>query len=146
MPKSTDAEQTRPDAAPSDRDQEPEEKAPEPPPAEESAEPVEVAKPPRPSRSVGDTVALVRKLGELESCDDAATYEEISDQIAERVSSLLESKNCIDAYRALLVYCRHSADRDVRPAEICAAAPHRLARLLENEDLLDFVIDYACTT
>ena len=99
-----------------------------------------------PSRAVSDTVALVRKLGELEACDDLGRYAKLSEEIRERVRALLERKRCFDAYRALLVYCRHSADPDLRPPEIFCLAEECLRDLMSSPELLEFVIEHACTT
>ncbi len=86
---------------------------------------------------------LLRQLAELEGCDALEAYRELADQISERSNALLEAQSFFDAYRAALLFSRHSSDRRGHPEEICAEAQLRLQRLMECDDFLGFVMELA---
>ncbi len=90
-----------------------------------------------------ETPQLLRQLAELEGCDALEAYRELADQISERSDALLRARSFFDAYRAALVFSRHSSDRGGHPEEICAEAQLRLQRLMESDGFLDFVIELA---
>ena len=87
---------------------------------------------------------LVRRLSELEGCDDLASYNLTANKIEACVDSLVRAKRSIEAYRAALVLSRHAADRDRRSDAIRREASERLGRLARIDDLLDAVVDQAC--
>jgi thioredoxin-like negative regulator of GroEL len=92
---------------------------------------------------VEDGPHLLRLLAELEGCEDLGTYKELSDRIQECSGLLLASRNFFDAYRATLVFTRHSGDLRGHPSEIRDEARARLQLLLESDEFLGFVIELA---
>ncbi len=90
-----------------------------------------------------ETSKLLSQLAELEGCDALEPYRELADRIRDFSEALLEARSFFDAYRAALVFTRHSSDRRGHPEEICAEARLRLQGLLESDDFLGFVIELA---
>ncbi len=90
-----------------------------------------------------ETPKLLRQLGELEGCDALEAYRELAHQICERSNALLKGQSFFDAYRAALVFSRHSSDLRGHSEEICAEAQLSLQRLMECDDFLGFVIELA---
>ena len=90
-----------------------------------------------------ETSTLLRQLAELEGCDALEEYRELADRIRKFSEGLLEARSFFDAYRAALLFTRHSSDQRGHPEEICAEARLRLQSMLESHDFLDFVIELA---
>lgn len=89
---------------------------------------------------------LVKRLSELERCDDLASYNLTANKIETCVDVLVRAKHSMDAYRALLVLARHATDPHQRSDAIRREASDRLARLARRDDLLDAVVEQACGT
>jgi len=87
---------------------------------------------------------LVRRLSELETCDDLASYNLTANKIEAAVDVLVRAKRSIEAYRAVLVLARHTTARDQRSDAIRREASERLSRLAHKDDLLDVVIEQGC--
>lgn len=92
---------------------------------------------------VEDGPYLLRVLAELEGCEDLGTYKELADRIQECSGLLLASQNFFDAYRAALVFTRHSGDLRGQPPEIRDEARARVQLLLESDEFLGFVVELA---
>ncbi len=92
---------------------------------------------------VEDGPYLLRVLAELEGCEDLGTYEELADRIQECSGLLLASQNFFDAYRAALVFTRHSGDLRGQPPKIRDEARARVQLLLESDEFLAFVVELA---
>jgi hypothetical protein len=88
---------------------------------------------------------LTKLLGVLESCEEIADYNHVSGRINNLVAQMMQGKNDIDAYRAVLVYCRHAGDTLGRSAAIRQEATSRLRYLMEDPSLLDLVMKQACS-
>jgi HEAT repeat protein len=88
---------------------------------------------------------LVRLLAELERCDDVGSYNLLANKIAARVEVLAREKRCVDALRAALVFCRHATDAGVRSDAIRREASDRLRRLATSTQLLETIVEQACT-
>lgn len=87
---------------------------------------------------------LVRRLSELESCDDLASYNLTANKIEISVDVLVRAKRSMDAYRAMLVFARHATDPRTRSDAIRREAGDRLGRLAHRQELLDAVVEQAC--
>jgi HEAT repeat protein len=88
---------------------------------------------------------LVRQLAELERCDDVGSYNLLANKIAACVDVLAREKRCVDGFRAALVFCRHATDAGVRPDSIRREASDRLRRLATSSQLLESIVEQACT-
>lgn len=88
--------------------------------------------------------ALVRRLSELESCDDLASYNLTANKIEASVDVLVRAKRSLEAYRAMLVFARHATDPRARSDAIRREAGDRLGRLAHKEELLGAVVEQAC--
>jgi len=109
--------------------------APEPPPAPASSDPL-----------AQQVAQLVQLLGELERCDDLGAYNLFANKLEICVDGLVRAKRWLDGYRAALVYARHATDRETRGDAIRREAADRLRRLSNNEDLLEAIVEHACTS
>lgn len=87
---------------------------------------------------------LVRRLSELESCDDLASYNLTANKIDSSVDVLVRAKRSMEAYRAMLVFARHATDPRTRSDAIRREAGDRLGRLAHKDELLDAVVEQAC--
>jgi HEAT repeat protein len=87
---------------------------------------------------------LTKLLAQLESCEAVVEYSHLSDQITAQVAEMTRAKNALDAYRAVLVYCRHSSNTSGRPAAICREAESRLRAFAEDPMMLQLVLEHAC--
>ena len=87
---------------------------------------------------------LVRRLSELERCDDLASYNLTANKIETCVDALVRAKRSIEAYRAALVLARHASDHDQRSDAIRREAGDRLGRLARRDELLDAIVEQAC--
>ncbi len=87
---------------------------------------------------------LTRLLARVEQCEELHEYEQIANQVADQVARITQAKHVADAYRALLVFCRHAGSDAGRPAPIRREAEMRLGALMEEPALLDLVTKYAC--
>jgi len=91
-----------------------------------------------------NTVELVRLLAQLELAGDLGEYRLVANRVDSVLNKLLAAKNFVDAYRAALVYCRHSADSSGWTQTICEEAGAQLSSLHQNPEMLDFVLERAC--
>jgi HEAT repeat protein len=91
-----------------------------------------------------NTVELVRLLAQLELAADLGEYRLVANRIDSVLNKLLAAKNFVDAYRAALVYCRHSADASGWTQAICEEAKAQLSSMHQNSEMLDFVLERAC--
>ena len=101
--------------------------------------------------AAGDPLAqqvaqLVQLLSELERCDDFGAYNLLANKLEICVDALVRAKRWLEGYRAALVYARHATDRETRPDPIRREASDRLRRLANNEQLLEAIVEHACTS
>jgi hypothetical protein len=87
---------------------------------------------------------LVRRLSELQRCDDLASYNLTANKIDTSVDVLVHAKRSIDAYRAAVVLARHASEGGQRSDAIRREASDRLTRLAHKDELLDEVVKQAC--
>ncbi len=87
---------------------------------------------------------LSAALASLEVCADAHAYTQLVLQVERSADVLLRGKNARLAYAAVPILARHAEDPERSP-RLRAEAHDRLARLLSAEQMLDLVVEQACS-
>jgi len=89
------------------------------------------------------TLDLLGLLGELDRCEQPRGYQMVARRMEPALAQLLDEKNYVDAYRAVLVFARHVAGRGPSRRAVREEAHGQLRALLVHEEFLRYVVDQA---